>query len=93
MDKFSEFYQKVSADEKATRKFMDIVKDKDFSKLTESDFEKLVPLAETLGFDITAKEAYDHFCGDISELDEEQLDMVAGGKNDVYKHYDGDAYI
>ena len=93
MNKFQEFYTAVMNDEKAKKEFADIMNGRSFNDMSESDFQDLAPFAEKLGFEISAKEAFDHFNTGSETIDDDELDAVAGGKNDTYNHYEGDLYI
>jgi hypothetical protein len=79
MSKISDFYAKATADETSKNELIAILGDK---KLTEASDEQLVKvgeLAKKIGFEITIDEAKAYLNGG-DELDEDDLDAVAGGK-------------
>lgn len=80
MSKVSEFYAKAVADESAKKELITILGDKKFTEASDDQLAKIGELAKRLGFEITIDEAKAHLNGDHSELDEEELDAVAGGK-------------
>jgi hypothetical protein len=79
MSKVSDFYAKAVADEASKNELITILGDK---KLTEASDEQLIKvgeLAKKIGFEITLDEAKAYLNGG-DELDEDDLDAVAGGK-------------
>lgn len=80
MSKVSEFYAKAVADESAKKELITILGDKKFTEASDDQLAKIGELAKRLGFEITIDEAKAYLNGDHSELDEEELDAVAGGK-------------
>ncbi|MDO4273666.1 MAG: hypothetical protein Q4D16_08350 [Eubacteriales bacterium] len=98
MDKYKEFYKRISDDVAARKEFAEI-----FLKYNSSDtpiqdasaetFNALEPLAEKLGFHITSEEAIEYFQGE-RQLEESELDAVAGGgKGDHDIYYDANGNV
>ena len=83
MSKISEFYAKAVSDEKAKAKLGEIMGDKPINEADESQLKKIGALAKELGFEITVEEAKNYLSGSNSELDDDDLNAVAGGKGEV----------
>lgn len=83
MSKVTEFYKKALADESAKGELIAILGDKKFKEASDEQLKEIGKLAKKLGFDITVEEAKAYLNGDNAELDEADLDAVAGGKNDT----------
>ena len=81
MSKVSEFYSKAVSEETSAKKLAEILGGKDMSKATDEQLLAVGKLASELGYDITIDEAK-AFLSD-GELDEDDLDSVAGGKGTV----------
>lgn len=79
MSKISEFYAKVMEDEAAKKELIGILGEKKFEEADDAQLAKVGELAKKLGFEITVDEAKAYFNTD-SELNEDDLDAVAGGK-------------
>ena len=84
MDKIKELYQKVAADNVLLEKFQAILKDAEAAgkKATE---EKLIAFAKEAGYDVTIEEVQAFGAQSKGELNDDELDVVAGGKLDPYK--------
>ncbi len=80
MSKVTEFYAKAVADDAAKKELITILGDKKFEEASDEQLAKIGVLAKKLGFDITIEEAKAYLNGDNTELDEDDLDSVAGGK-------------
>lgn len=82
MSKVSEFYAKALADEAAKKELITILGDNKIEEASDEQLVKVGDLAKKLGYDITVDEAKAYLNGDDTELDEDDLDAVAGGKGD-----------
>jgi hypothetical protein len=80
MSKVSDFYVKATADESAKKELSAILGGKKIDDATDEELVKIGELAKKLGFDITVDEAKAYLNGDDAELDDNDLDAVAGGK-------------
>ncbi len=80
MSKVSEFYAKVLADESAKKELIVILGECRIENASDEQLTQVGKLAKKLGYDITIEEAKAYLNGDDAELDEEDLDAVAGGK-------------
>lgn len=87
MSKLSEFYTKAISDESAKAKLSDILGGKFINEADEEQLKKIGLLAKEMGFEITVNEAKAYLNGDNAELDDDDLDAVAGGKGDVSESY------
>lgn len=83
MSKVSEFYAKAISDEGAKAKLGEILGGKTINEADDEQLKKIGGLAKELGFEITIEEAKDYLNGDNAELDDDDLDAVAGGKGEV----------
>ncbi|MGN0629878.1 MAG: hypothetical protein ACI4JN_00985 [Ruminococcus sp.] len=79
MNKFSEFYIKVMENDSIKKEFTKILGDKNIEKASENQLLKIGELAENIGITITLDEAKAYLNGMETELDEDDLDAVAGG--------------
>ena len=77
MSKFNDFYAKVMADDALKAEVIKVLGDSTFEKATDDQLAKIGEIAKGAGFEFTAAEAKAHFEG--GELDDEDLDAVAGG--------------
>ncbi|MCM1328251.1 MAG: hypothetical protein NC253_02325 [Ruminococcus sp.] len=82
MSKISEFYAKAISDEGSKAKLGEILGGKKIGEASDEQLEKIGVLAKELGFEITVGEAKEYLSGD-AELDDDELDSVAGGKGNV----------
>lgn len=80
MSKVSDFYAKALADDSAKKELIVILGDNKIEDASDEQLTKVGALAKKLGFDITVDEAKAYLSGDNAELDEDDLDAVAGGK-------------
>lgn len=80
MSKMSEFYAKAIADESAKAELIAILGEKKLEEADDAQLEKIGEVAKKLGFEISLEEAKGYLGGAETELDEEDLDAVAGGK-------------
>lgn len=80
MSKFSEFYAKASTDETTRKKLAAILGEKSITDAGEEALIKIGSLARELGYEISLDEAKKYLRGNEEDLDEEDLDAVAGGK-------------
>lgn len=84
MSKFSEFYMKVLNDDEAKKELSEILAGKSFEEASKEQLLEIGKLAEHMGYSITIEEAVDYLNSEEMELDEKDLDSVAGGKTDKY---------
>jgi len=86
MSKISELYVKVATDSNLQTKFQSILNDKD-STDTETIKKELISFAGELGFDVSWEEVEEFFRNlsgkDSQSLSEAELDLVAGGKEEL----------
>lgn len=80
MSKVSEFYAKALADDAAKKELIIILGENKIEDASDEQLTKVGQLAKKLGYDITVEEAKAYLNGDNAELDEDDLDAVAGGK-------------
>lgn len=80
MSKVTDFYAKALADESAKKELITILGDKKIEEASDEQLAKVGELAKKLGFEITIDEAKAYLSSDNAELDEDDLDAVAGGK-------------
>jgi hypothetical protein len=85
MNKISEFYTAVLAEADSKKEFYEILGDGKIENATEDQLKKIGLLAEKLGYNITLDEAKAYVSTDEIPLDDEELEAVAGGKNDRYE--------
>ena len=78
MSKFNDFYKKVMEDEKIKAEVIKVLGDDTFEKASDEKLAKIGEIAKNAGFEFTLDEAKAHFAG--GELNEDELDAVAGGK-------------
>ncbi len=84
MSKVSEFYAKAMADESAKAEISSILGGTEINAATDEQLVKIGEVAKKLGFDITVDEAKAYLNPEEAELDEDDLDAVAGGKGDTH---------
>lgn len=82
MSKVSKFYADAMTDEAVKNKLIKILGGKNFEDANDEQLAKIGEIAKELGFDITIEDAKTYLRGEDLELDEDDLDAVAGGKND-----------
>ena len=82
MSKITEFYAKAAADEGARVKLQDILGGKDIHSASDDELVKIGELAKEMGYDISIDEAKAFLDPIDSELDDDDLDAVAGGKGE-----------
>lgn len=80
MSKISDFYAKAMADESAKAKLEAILGGKEFSEASEEELTKIGELAKELGYEITLEEVKEFLNPAEAELEDDDLDTVAGGK-------------
>lgn len=85
MSKMSDFYSAVINDEASKKELTDILKGKPFEEATDEQLEQIGKLSEKLGIKIDIEEAKAFLRDSDKELNEEDLDAVAGGKGDSSK--------
>lgn len=80
MNKISEFYTKALRDESAKEEIIKILGGKSFEEADQVQLLKIGEIAKQFGYDITLEEVREYLEADEKELEEEELDAVAGGK-------------
>lgn len=80
MSKISEFYAKALADEAARNELIVILGDKKFEEADDAQLVKIGEVAKKLGYDISLEEAKNYLTAENGELEEDDLEAVAGGK-------------
>ncbi len=83
MSKIGDFYKKAMTDGKIKAEISDILGDKELSAATDGELSKICGVAKKQGFNITVDEAKAYLSAAGGELNEEELDAVAGGKKDT----------
>ena len=86
MSKISEFYAKALADEAAKAELAAILAGVTIQDANDEQLEKVGELAKKLGYDITVEEAKEYLNPEEAELDDEDLEAVAGGKGDTIQY-------
>lgn len=79
MSKVSEFYAKAISNEGTKAKLEEILGGKSINEADDEQLKKIGGLAKELGFEITVEEAKDYLNGNNAELEDDDLDAVAGG--------------
>lgn len=90
MSKITEFYAKVMSEKELQKEFMRILEGKTIEYASKEQLEEMGVLAKKVGYEITMEEIQEYLKGEDSELDEMDLDAVAGGKG-VYVQVDNRA--
>jgi hypothetical protein len=88
MSKITDFYAKAIEDEASRTELVKIIGDKSFEEATDEQLAQVGELAKKLGYDISVEEAKAYLNGDDAELDDDDLDAVAGGKGAGYEPID-----
>lgn len=87
MNKFHEFYAALLNNEKAKNQVEKILGDRAIEQVGDDELAKIGEIAQQLGYEITLEEARAYLNAEEQELDEDDLDAVAGGKvGDVRVH-------
>lgn len=84
MSRITEFYAKALADETAKKELTDILGNKDIGEASDEQLVRIGELAKKLGFDIGIDEAKNYLKSENAELDDDDLDSVAGGKGQTH---------
>lgn len=85
-----ELFEKTAKDATLREKFSTITKDAETAG-EDATKKKLIDFAKDAGYDVTLEEMRIYFKGlaeNNKELSDTELDMVAGGKNDMPQHRD-----
>ncbi len=80
MSKINDFYSAVLADSEKNAELGKILDGSDIAQAADEQLERIGEIAKQMGFDITVEEAKAYLRGDDTELDDDDLDAVAGGK-------------
>lgn len=81
MSKINEFYSKVLSEPDAKKQLEEILHGTSLSEADDHMLEKIGLLAQRLGYEISVEEAKAYLNPSEAELDDDDLDAVAGGKN------------
>lgn len=84
MSKIQEFYAAVIADEIRKKALYDILGDTAINDASDEQLDKIGKLACDMGYDISVDEAKNFLRAAEAELDDDDLDAVAGGKGEDY---------
>ncbi len=84
MSKFSDFYASALREETARKKLEEIIGTQPLEKLDDESLLRIGKLAEKLGYEIELEEAREYLRTGETELDEDDLEMVAGGKSTTH---------
>ncbi len=84
MSKITSFYTRVFSDSSAKKELTEILGNKNIEEASDEQLIRIGELAKKLGFDISIEEAKDYISGNNAELDEDDLDAVAGGKGQTH---------
>lgn len=82
MSKMSDFYSAAINDNTSRKKLAEILDGKSFEEATDEQLVQIGELSKSLGIEIDIDEAKAFLRGNDQELDEDDLDAVAGGKSD-----------
>lgn len=82
MSKMSDFYSAAINDNTSRKKLAEILDGKSFEEATDEQLVQIGELSKSLGIEIDIDEAKAFLRGNDQELDEDDLDAVAGGKGD-----------
>ena len=81
MSKFNDFFKIIMENSELKAEVAGVLGDEPFEKASDEQLVKIGEIAKKVGFDFTIDEAKEFFsCG---ELDDDDLDAVAGGKGDT----------
>lgn len=83
MNKILEFYLVATANKSAKEELSSILGGRQFSESSDDQLIKIGNVAKRLGFDITLKEVRDYLNPAKHELDNADLESVAGGNKVV----------
>lgn len=85
MSKISDFYSTLMQDEVLKKEFVKILGEKSILEANDSQLMEIGKIAEKLGLEISLDEAKNFLSGNSMELDDDDLDAVAGGKGETSK--------
>lgn len=80
MSEISEFYTKMLSDETIRKEIVGILGDHNLETADDEQLIKIGEIAAKLGYQISLEDAKTYLEGEEAELDEDDLDAVAGGK-------------
>ena len=82
MSKFNDFYSRINEDEAIKAEIGAVLGGNSFENATDEQLKNIGEIAKKAGFDFALDEVKEFFaCG---ELDDDDLDAVAGGKGETY---------
>lgn len=84
MSKINDFYVTAISNADSRKRLEEILGGNNIFEASDEQFVKIGELAKSLGFDINIDEARDFLCSDEGEIGDDELDSVAGGKNQTY---------
>lgn len=84
MSKINDFYVTAISNADSRKRIEKILGGNNFFEASDEQLFKIGELAKNLGFDINIDEARDFLCSDEKEIGDDELDSVAGGKNQTH---------
>lgn len=84
MHKVAEFYAAALENKDARAKLSEILGETRIDEADDTQLAKVGEVAKELGFDISVDEAKAYLRPSDAELNDDELDEVAGGKGDTY---------
>lgn len=87
MNRISEFYAEILKDEALKKQMEEILGGKKFEEASDEQLVRIGEIAGKLGYNITLEAAKEYFHPSQDELDDGDLEAVAGGKG-VYVSYE-----
>lgn len=85
MSKISDFYSTLMQDEVLKKELVEILEGKSIFEANDKQLMEIRKIAEKLSMDISLDEAKNFLSGNSMELDDNDLDAVAGGKGETSK--------
>lgn len=85
MSKIADFYSTVMQDDILKKELVEILEEKSILEANDKQLMEIGKIAEKLGVEISLDEAKNFLSGNDMELDDNDLDAVAGGKGETSK--------
>lgn len=85
MSKIADFYSTVMQDDILKKELVEILEEKSILEANDKQLMEIGKIAEKLGVEISLDEAKKFLSGNNMELDDNDLDAVAGGKGETSK--------
>ena len=83
MNKVAEFYAEALENNDAKAKLVEILGATRIDEADDAQLEKVGAVAKELGYDFTIEDAKNYLNPADGEISDDDLDEVAGGKNDI----------